>query len=130
MEAQQSSKLSVVGSSPSGGTNKTAMKVEIDFDAKVIKVEKQVNFKRLMEYVQTLPSWEEYRLDTNSEIIWQSPVVIDRPVYPWRNPWDWWSYPTTVPYIQAGGTYTDNATYAVNLGVADTANGVQQFELQ
>ena len=77
------------------------MKIQIDTESKVIKVEDKVNLKDLYKQLQKLfpnKEWEAYDLETNVTIYnWSNPVVIKEypiginpyiPVYPW------WQQPT------------------------------------
>lgn len=91
------------------------MKLEIDFCNQVIKVDNKVNFKELMEFVQTLPNWEQFDIDAKTEIVWNpSPIIIDRS--DWYTPRPFWYEKPTV-------TYTDNGTGK------DVLKGSYQLEL-
>ncbi|MCO6501381.1 MAG: hypothetical protein J5I47_13540 [Vicingus serpentipes] len=59
------------------------MKIEIDFDNKVIKVVQKCNFKKLMDFVQTLPDWETFDICSNN--------TSDTYYYPVYIPWYWTS---------------------------------------
>ena len=77
------------------------MKLFIDTKNKIIKIEETVNFGEMMEKVKKLlpGEWKDYKLETNTEIQWVNPVVInDWPLYP-NYPY-WW----TQPYYSIPGT--------------------------
>jgi len=68
------------------------MKIQIDTEKKVLRLESDVNLEEFMRKIKLLfpnGQWKEYKLETNVEIQWQNPVYIDRwhyPTYPWTNP--------------------------------------------
>lgn len=66
------------------------MKIQIDTEAKTIKLEGQVNLSEFVEKVEKLfpdGAWKEYKLETNTVIHnWANPIVIrDYPVWPYRH---------------------------------------------
>lgn len=64
------------------------MKIQLNFDTKVIKVEDNVNLGELIEKLQAmLPEWKTWKLETNVTINWTSPVVIKEKVWPWNQPY-------------------------------------------
>ena len=68
------------------------MKLFIDIENKVIKIEETVNFGELIEKVKKqLPGeGKDYKIETNSVIQWSNPVVIqDWPLY--RSYPYWWA---------------------------------------
>ena len=77
------------------------MKLFIDTESKVIKIEETVNFGELIEKVKKLlpGEWKDYKLETNSVIQWRNPLFIHNwPLYP-ESPY-WW----TQPYYSIPGT--------------------------
>lgn len=96
------------------------MRVEIDFDNKIIKVEQKCNFKKLMEFIQTLPDWEDYQIDSNTTInINTSPITI-KEYYPYGRPW-YQLYHFTEPILCKGDStgqvkYIDLASMGKELG--------------
>jgi len=58
------------------------MKVELDFDNKIIKLETDV---KLLEFVkkitEILPDWQSWTLETNTTIEWAGSYPIIRPPY-------------------------------------------------
>ena len=61
------------------------MKLQIDTNAKTIKVEGLVNFNDLIKTVQNLLplEWQNYSIESGSVIYWPSyPVIIYDPIYP------------------------------------------------
>jgi len=97
------------------------MKVEIDFDNKVIKVGQKCNFKDLMKFVKTLPNWEDYEMDASTEIVWgNSPIIIERPYrYP-HNPFVW----TNMHISNTTKLYNDISPHETTGQL-----GLRQFEL-
>ncbi len=89
------------------------MKLLIDTENKVIKIEELVCFGELIEKIKKLlpGEWKEYKLDANSVIQWSNPIIIDRwpvyPVYPSLPYPRWWNQ----PYYgeTTGGTLDDNS---------------------
>ncbi len=84
------------------------MKLFIDTESKVIKIEETVNFGELIEKVKKLlpGEWKEYKIETNSVIQWYNPVVIqDWPLYKSypTHPYPWWYQP---PNYSTGATLT------------------------
>lgn len=96
------------------------MKIEIDFDNKVIKLENKVNFKELMEFIQTLPNWEQFAIDAKTEIVWNpSPIIIERDRWINPNPYT----PRPFWYEQPPVTFTYDGTGK------DILEGSYQLEL-
>ena len=66
------------------------MKIQIDTDRKVLRLESDVNLREFMSKIRVLfpgGEWKDYTLETNVEINWSNPIYIDRwhyPVYPWQ----------------------------------------------
>lgn len=84
------------------------MKLQLDTDNKIIRIEESVNLNELMEVIKKLlpdGQWKEYKIETNSTIIWSNPIVI-RDYNPY-NPWITKPYvPYNEPYITCGtGSY-------------------------
>lgn len=66
------------------------MKIQLDTNAKTIKLEESVNIGELQELLEKfLPNgqWKEFKLETSVIHNWSNPIVIDRyvnrPLYPW-----------------------------------------------
>lgn len=79
------------------------MKIQIDTDKKVLRLESDVNLGEFMSKIKVLfpdGQWKEYKLETNVEIQWSNPIYIDRWVdmKPWVNPGPWVN-----PFIYCGG---------------------------
>jgi len=87
------------------------MKVQIDTELKIIKVEDSVNFKELLEFLmKILPDgWHEYKLLTNSKIEYI-------PYYPLRRWYPNWYYDSPV----YGLTNTIGTNSAVDWGKTTT----------
>lgn len=92
------------------------MRIQLDYDLKIIKLEKSVNIADLLEWVQKhLPNLDEWLLDTNTVIQnWTNPVIIEKPVQPVQpinphpqsppypnKPW-WEVFPPTCQYSTDG----------------------------
>ncbi len=96
------------------------MKIQIDTNAKVIKIEdNNINLGELVKYLEKLlpknhafGHWKEFSLETNTNIVnWNYPIVIDR----WTpDPFPLNPYPS-YPFYGTSGE--------INLGVSD-GNGV------
>ncbi len=55
------------------------MKIQIDFDNKVIKLESNVNLKEFYDKIKLiLEDWKEYSLHTNTTINWAYPAYTHR----------------------------------------------------
>ena len=70
------------------------MKLFIDTENKVIKIEEKVNLGELIEKIKKLlpGEWKEYKLEANTQMYWANPIVIHEwPIYP-SNPY-WWNQP-------------------------------------
>ena len=63
------------------------MKIQIDTQEKVIRLEADENFGVFMDAIKKLlpnGAWKEYTLETNSIIYWNNPTYIDyTPNYPY-----------------------------------------------
>jgi len=66
------------------------MKFQIDTESKVIKLTESVNLKIFIKTIKKLfpnNEWEDYTVETDVEVVWNNPIVIDRynpyPNYPW-----------------------------------------------
>lgn len=93
------------------------MKLQLDTNSKTIKLEESINlgeFQELLEKILPNDQWKEYKLETNTTISWQSPIIIDRynpaPYYPWWSP---------QPYV-----VTNEVIYNEQQGSASGNNGV------
>jgi hypothetical protein len=80
------------------------MKLILDTTEKTIKIEESVNLKDLFEMLERLlpnGDWKEFKLETNTSIVWNnpSPIIINpyvpspfdvpyQPTYPWYGKYD------------------------------------------
>lgn len=82
------------------------MKLQLDYDKKEIRLEKNVNLGEFVQKIKhILPDWKEWTIDTNVEIVFNSPTrIIERPYWYWQ------------PYTTCS-TSTDNTT---SLNVSET----------
>ena len=64
------------------------MKIQLDYDKKVITLEKNANlgvFVSRIKYI--LPDWEEWELDTKTDIVWNERVVYKESRSQHLRPW-------------------------------------------
>ena len=98
------------------------MKLQIDTDNKVIKVEDKVNLGEFIKALDRLfpaKAWREFSLDTNVEIKWSSPFVIPyRDVYPTYPTYPWITY-TTGDHPTPYRIDYNSGTYCVDMQVSD-----------
>lgn len=100
------------------------MKIQIDFDNKIIKLENNVNLKDFFDKVKNILSkdWEKFTLETNTTINnWSNPIIIkdsypDYPTYP--------DYPH-YPFI----TWQTEATSLCSSKDEQVTSGTYNFEL-
>ena len=75
------------------------MKIQIDTQGKIIKIENSVNLGELIQSLKKLlpGEWGNYTLETQTIINWSNPIVIEKwpNVYPY-NPTPWWQQPITI----------------------------------
>jgi hypothetical protein len=61
------------------------MKLIIDFDSKVIKIEEKVNLGKLVEKLKEMfrDNWKEYDIEVIQVIDYKYPITIEKyPIYP------------------------------------------------
>lgn len=85
------------------------MKIQIDFDNKVIRLENSVNLGEFIDKIKLMLSdWNSFQLETNVTINnWSNPIIIDRyptTPYPWYSPF----YGTSMldTYCEVNGTFS------------------------
>jgi hypothetical protein len=97
------------------------MKIQLDTENKVIKVEEAVSLGELTETLERiLPNgeWKNFKLETQTQINWNpNPIIIERPYQPY-NPRPWWEQ----PWITYDGTDSINISgeitnYSLKSGV-------------
>lgn len=72
------------------------MKLELDFDNKIVKLTDKINFKELKDLLEKiLPNYEEWEIDTNTNINWSSPIIIKESPY---RPQPWWDQQPIITY--------------------------------
>lgn len=83
------------------------MKLQLDFDNKIVTLENNVNIKELVDKLTVvLKDYEKWTINTNNKIEWVSkPIIIDRTPY---RPLPWWE---TQPIITYGTNTTSNLTH-------------------
>jgi hypothetical protein len=57
------------------------MKVQLDFDNKVLRVDQRVNMQELVRFMKTLPDWKSWQVDANTTINWGHPWWYSNVVY-------------------------------------------------
>lgn len=85
------------------------MKVLIDTENKILKLEDSVNLGEFIEKIKVmLPNWKEFKIETNTVINWSSPYI------PYQAPW--WSYSGYGDIaIQCGNVGAVSGTYCIEL---------------
>lgn len=124
------------------------MKIQIDTDNKIIKLESKENLGKLIAVIsQMLENWQEYSIDSNTIINWSNPVVIERPCWkPWYERPLWYSscntadsltaLKKTIPdsndniYDDGHNTTSTKQNYIVNSLNPKIATGVYNIELK
>ena len=103
------------------------MKLQIDTDQKVIRIDERVNLLALFEFLQkTLPyDWKDFTLETNSINSWGSPIVIKDNTYIQQpyHVWPWYQQPGSAPPVSL--PYTVSGKYDMNdsiTNMTDTIN--------
>jgi len=74
------------------------MKLQLDTNEKIIKVEESVNLGELIETLERLlpnETWKGFKLETNTTVNWSSPIIIERypTKYPYYPTYPWWHEP-------------------------------------
>jgi len=88
------------------------MKIELDYDKKTIKLGTPVDLKTFVKKIKRiLPDWDEWTLDTNTEIVWESPIVIgDHYPPPYIHVEPWWRQPQIYFGDNTGTNYLSTNT--------------------
>jgi len=91
------------------------MKIQLDFDRKIIKLESSSNLGELFDKIEKiLPDWKEWKLETNTVINWNT-----YPIYPYRMPY--YNFQTHTGYLSVNNTTGIN-TLQEGLTIASTKN--------
>lgn len=121
------------------------MKIQLDLNARTIKIEESVNlgeFVKAMKKLFANDEWKEFKIETNTTILnWGNPIVIDRyqvypqpfvqPSYPF-----WWQSPTCIcGGTSAGVTSVSGMSTVTNgdcstVGAYTSNNGVYNLEIK
>lgn len=86
------------------------MRLQIDTNAKTIKVEQTVKIKELISAIKKLlpEEWEDYSLETGTVIYWPSYPVIRYDSIPYVNPiWKWPEVTCSSKTVSAGTYYCE-----------------------
>ena len=69
------------------------MKLQLDTDNKIVRIEESINLGTFVETLKTLlpnGTWKSFTLEVNNIINWGYPIIVERPtiyepykVYPW-----------------------------------------------
>ena len=89
------------------------MKLQLDTTNQLIKVEETVNLGELTEVLERLlpyGKWKEFKLETQTVINWNNPIVIE-PYRPYTPTW-WYQ-----PWITCGTNGIQTTDYSLNSGV-------------
>jgi len=100
------------------------MKIQLDTDAKTIKIEESVNLNKLYEMLDKLlprGAWKEYSLESVVITNWSNPIWVE-PMRTPVNPFPQWNE----PFIYDQGPATTITGTDVNL---DITKGVYNIEL-
>lgn len=70
------------------------MKIQIDTSAKTIKLESCEKLSALFDFLTKFfpdGEWEDYELQTNTQIVnWRNPIIVQHPPY-WVNPYRYYT---------------------------------------
>jgi len=110
------------------------MKLQLDLDNKVIRIEDKVNLSELYDVLKKLfpqGEWKKFSIETNTKIIWNDPINI--PIYPisiYPNPcptpcpitpypYPWWGNPIIICDSNTANIDSNNYNihYTLNNGV-------------
>lgn len=100
------------------------MKIQIDFDNKIITLENNVNLKEFYDRIKMLlpdGEWKNYNIDTNTVINnWKDPIYIPYTPIP-INPYHWWNE----PFVWCG---TINSPLGINT-FTSTGTAIMNFDI-
>ena len=102
------------------------MKIQIDTEAKVIKIEEKVNLGELIEKLNLLlpeDLWKEYTLEPTIINNWNSPIIIDYPkIVPNIQPITYPFTPNDYPYTPQPVWYQDKPFWSQQIITYGTSN--------
>jgi len=106
------------------------MKIELDYDTKTIKLGSQTELKTFIKTIKRiLPDWDNWILDTNTEIKWDSPIIIrdyvQPQIQPYIPPQPWWEQPIIYMGDGTGESYLSTNTLA-----NEPVSGQYQLEIK
>lgn len=97
------------------------MKLQLDLDNKIIRLDSQVNLSELFETLKKLlpqGEWKEFSVETNTTIVWSNPIIYPYtiPTYPIQ-PWPWYQVSCgTVDSGEASNSYIlNNGIYNIDI---------------
>lgn len=104
------------------------MKIQLDLDNKVIRLDSNVNIAELFETLKKLlpqGEWKEFDIETNTTIIWSNPYVYSPIVVPYRDPYPWWRDPI-ITYTDKNMVVKDGSTFELRYSVG---TGIYNIEI-
>lgn len=86
------------------------MKIQIDTEKKVLRLESDVNLGEFMTKIRVLfpkGEWKDFKLETNVKVEWRNPIYVDRWHYP---TYPWWPNRQPIRYYSGGDTINGTAS--------------------
>lgn len=81
------------------------MKIQLDTDNKVIKIDESINFGELVETLEKLlpeGKWKEFKLEAEVQVNWANPVItkeVPYQKYLLYQKYPWWEQQPMVTYL-------------------------------
>jgi hypothetical protein len=100
------------------------MKLQLDTENKIIKIEERVNLGTLIKTLEALlpkGRWREFELDTSSQINWTYPIYVPYEIPWWQRPWIIYGstagYSESSPTLSSSNEISEPADYSLQSGV-------------
>jgi hypothetical protein len=97
------------------------MKIQLDTENKVIKVQEAVNLGELTETLERLlpnGKWKDFKLDTQTQINWTpNPIIIKEYPYQPYIPIPWWEQPWIICGTDSINVKGEATNYSLKSGV-------------
>lgn len=109
------------------------MKIQICMETKTIKLEDKVNFKKLMEFMESLPEetfgkYQDYTIEVNTKIEWTYyPRYIYSTPYPYISSPNWYSTGSITTYASTIGESAKLTS--VNNNIKGLSQNIYNFEV-
>jgi len=104
------------------------MKIQIDTDNKIIRLEEKINFGQFMTTIKKIlpQAWMSFELDCQPIYNWTNPIIIEKPIYPHQP-----LYPATTPDIipYPWITWCDNTSNKENPYKVNFNSGTYNIEI-